>query len=572
MPLSLSALMKARRDRLFASAIRQYGEECLESAGFFDDGTEPGTDMAQAISVRLPVTSLNKVVTRLASLSGSVGKAVVLVTSGGFCPIHPGHIAMMESARREVESRGFFVAGGFITPDHDQYVQSKCGSEAIPAPYRIDLVSAATATSDWLDVDPWAALYLDRAINFSDIIRRMELYLAHHLRQEIEVFFVCGSDNAGFSRAFNDHSALVLVPRTGTTNLADRVRESERVMVCKDHIANDLSSTKVRSSQPGATAVQSSLYAREVLQDRKPAIEQSLRWSEPARVTILLRDEEEWAVSHWATQFGEPVIEAQRRFAQGVATLCERIYRVGYPGAEVSVRRLSLSHQTSFMQSRLRQIPLPSISLDPCIQGDWNIDVSRLFSLNDTKRLTDLVSRPGSSSLQDQLAKLPPGDYVLFDDDIATGKTIERFVQQLPTGVNINQILTGHREIADVSLNTAEGYSGDHLSDIGDIRDFLIGAKQGGLVARLFDGTITRVPYLAPYVSNTSRMSIPVSHELEFSRRLWELNCELFADIPSPIRVRDCEPTFHRFALFLGFTQETTLLDICEWHMQILRH
>ena len=50
---------------------------------------------------------------------------VVLLSTGGFDPIHDGHIYMMEFAKEALEKKGYHVIGGYLSPSHESYVSTK---------------------------------------------------------------------------------------------------------------------------------------------------------------------------------------------------------------------------------------------------------------------------------------------------------------------------------------------------------------------------------------------------------------------------------------------------------------
>lgn len=76
----------------------------------------------------------------------------VLVMSGSFSPVHTQHIRAMEAVRIALQNAGWIVAGGFLAPSDDQYVQSKGNIVAFSFSRRTELCRLATGQSDWLDV------------------------------------------------------------------------------------------------------------------------------------------------------------------------------------------------------------------------------------------------------------------------------------------------------------------------------------------------------------------------------------------------------------------------------------
>ncbi len=552
---------KALCDPFYAALIRHYGADQVTAAGFFDDGAPCGTDMASVTDLRLLVTPVAKVGNLLAQHAASgtplLRAPVVLLASGAFCPIHSGHLLMMESAKRELERRGRFVVGGFLAPDHDGYVGEKCGAGALPSCERVHLAQAATSDSAWLSVDPWAALYLDRAVNFTDIIRRLTRYLGMHLRSDIEVAFVCGGDNAGFSRAFREQGMLVIVPRGATgISVDEELLETERVLVAQEHVPNGVASRAIRAgSRTG------------VVPRVAEELERLNRCKDASEVTVRLRDEEQWLVEPWMNRISASVlVAAQRDFASSLQRIVKECLQEGYRVADTSVTRLLLSSQRDVVRRFAQEQVLPIISLDACISGDISVGISRHFELTSGERCQGLFPRPGSAPLSEQVSCIPPGRYILMDDDIATGRTVRDFIALLPAGVLVDRVVSIHQLECAEGLCTTEVANQDQIIDVGDVRDFLVGAREGGLVVRLPNGRVGRVPYLAPYVTLFNRMSFPISQEKIFSERVWQLNARFFECLPVSLRVDDASESFQELARYLGFLGEDSLAAVCKWH------
>jgi hypothetical protein len=113
----------------------------------------------------------------------------------------------------------------------------------------------------------------------------------------------------------------------------------------------------------------------------------------------------------------------------------------------------------------------------------------------------------------------------LFDDDSFTGGTFKKASSLI--GENL---ILGYKTLIK---RTDE--------EIADIRDFIIGAKFGGLVVRLPNGKIGRVPYFMPFSCPSTRASIPFEFAQEFSVKMLELNKEILSDkklgdLPEPNR------------------------------------
>ena len=133
---------KIARDPYLAPLCRKHGDEAAFAAGFFldDEPEDAALDDVDWLCTPRPKRYI------------ATERPVVLLATGGFCPVHAGHIEMMERARAAVEGAGFVVIGGYLSPGHDAYLQAKCGAMAIPAQERLRQCAKATASSDWLSV------------------------------------------------------------------------------------------------------------------------------------------------------------------------------------------------------------------------------------------------------------------------------------------------------------------------------------------------------------------------------------------------------------------------------------
>jgi hypothetical protein len=166
---------------------RSWSEAGLAEVGFFDDGLSPG-GLAAVLDDRRWITPTHHL----------ARDGVVLCTTGAFSPFHAGHLRMLEIAKATLEAKGVAVAGALVQPDHDAYVSGKDGGRAAcPAFERVHLAGEATRHVPWLAVDPWAAAYQDRALNYTTILERTRRLLGDR-----KVVYVFGSDNAGFARVF----------------------------------------------------------------------------------------------------------------------------------------------------------------------------------------------------------------------------------------------------------------------------------------------------------------------------------------------------------------------------------
>ena len=558
---SSSLLNKVLRDPYYGPTyMLSRSLESVLDAGFFNDGEqeiEAGNFELRAGHDWL-MTPFHKVQQRLSLLAeGEARPLIVLLSTGAYCPPHSGHLRIMEIAKDELERRGCAVLGGYLSPSHDGYVQPKCGGGALDAAHRLCLCHEMVRDSDWLMADGWEALGCRVPLNFTDVMARLEAYLAEHITspRPIEVAYVFGSDNARFARAFLAKGRCVCVLRPGAEERFVRYNQMEGVASCERLVfaatpSYDLSSTRVRN---GSAAVQhvacSNLYTSWTTAPER----------ERGQTHYYMRDEGQWAFSDWLEGRDPGALNsAWSELRDGVMDLVKQAHlQIMHPdvATEVTFAVQRLEDQRS--QAARMNAGDKVISLDPCIEGDINLGVARRFAVSAPGSFIKMGTRPGSASLEAQIAGIPDGDYVLFDDDIATGGTMRWAQSLLPERIRIKEAraLTSCRKADD-----------GRVVEILDCRDFLAGAREGGLVVHLGDGTLARAPYCLPYVSPADRASLPVGSELEFSRQLWLLNERFFNAQSTPILLGEASAFFQRLVRRLPFCEATPMSEVCRWH------
>lgn len=477
---------KIARDPYLSLLHRTSGEAAVYESGFFlDDDPEDA-----------PLDDVDWLCTPAPKLRISGARPAVLLSTGGFCPLHAGHLEMMERARVAALAAGYDVVGGYLSPGHDAYLQHKCGPLTPHTRDRLRHCAAAIAGSSWLSLDPWEAMHRRVAVNFTDVTARLERYLQRHVHPGLQVLFVCGGDNARFASAFSERGHCIVVSRPGSEG---EVARWQRRLAGQAHV------TWVEGGHPAAS--------------------RTMRTA-PASVTrprLVLRLEDERAVRSLG-------LRSYATFQQQLVELLGRYADVRCTGMDSPAFGPHV------------------INLDALHRAQHELAISRLFALGGYEAL-GFVARPGSDSLEAQLQRIPPGSYVLHDDDCVTGSTLDAARALLPA----------HVIVRDTRL--AITHADDE--DVVDARDFLLGADDGGLVVALPSG-LARAPYLLPYVDPAVRAGIAASHA--FSIELWSLNAQTFAgtglcvrDLPAPAR-----------ALFTS-ADDTRLEALCRTHVTRLQ-
>ena len=376
---------KINRDCFYKDLYKKYGFDYIVNAGFFNDTAKRDVNIVDTMKI---------LCTPIAGFKLKKKKNCVLISTGAFAPIHAGHINMMEAAKAKVEEEGWNCLAGYLSPGHDEYISQKNGNDAIPVHYRIQLINEAIKDIPWLKVDPWEGIFNKVAVNFTDVIYRLEAYLKYHFNCDITVFFVCGSDNARFARTFENKGHCVIVDRpNAVATYSQKVSElciehSKRILECDGNV--DLSSTQVRKE---------------------------LKWKVPEKKKLQLRVNGE---------------------ENELMTILSKYYS--------SITKHKISEQRGqFLKNQNK-----TISLDAVISGTFDLKISRAYDFFGINNL-GFVNRPESESINKQIQKINKKfSYTLFDDDIHTGNTM-RYVKSLLENKNIKI-----GQISSLNISTPE--------------------------------------------------------------------------------------------------------------------
>lgn len=141
-----------------------------------------------------------------------------------------------------------------------------------------------------------------------------------------------------------------------------------------------------------------------------------------------------------------------------------------------------------------KNIPV-AINLDPFsrISTHHILDVCRVFSYKQEKSLR-IQERPNTPKLTSQIDIIPPGNFMLLDDDICTGfttKAIKDMIENRRKDIKITkEVSLMHVWCKEIGLNS------NNIYDIIDAHDFIPSSSENaGLVMENKDGAINRVMY-----------------------------------------------------------------------------
>lgn len=494
-------MSQLKYEPFYNELAKEHGEQKAYETGYFDPSHHK---INWKKHVNLPCTPVNF----LAKPKYDNTKLAIIISTGAHCPLHDGHIEMMISAKINLQSEGYQVVGGYLSPGHDEYIKYKNGDNWMSIGQRMDWANKMIKDHQWLSIDPWEGVFAPGAVNFTSVVYRLQQYLKkfydHYDRTKI--FFVCGKDNARFLEPFlNTEIGTVVVnrPNYKWDQYADLKSDN---VIFATNLYNENSSTRVRETDE---------YKAFRIKNKKQ---------------LFLR---------MNYNFVEKQIQvlAKKEFSQ--------------------VWTLDIEEQKGNFFRQIIQDKIV-INLDSEIIVDHEnvkpLEISRFYDNFGQKNLKH-INRIGSKSVKDQIVNLIKDKYIkecyLFDDDICSGGTMDFAEWQLN---NYGIKVLGR-------LSFASGQSSD--KEVLDTKDFLIGYLNGGLTTKIKKEYV-RVPYVYPFICPTVRAS--VTNPLSFSIEVWKINMDFWKDKEATIYNT---PSLH-FLTKLGFKQSDTIYSVCEYYYNFL--
>lgn len=524
---------KILRDEYYSEVYKKYlSIDIVIKAGFILDSID--LEDIDYYNLNFLTTPVSKIIENMKDKD--IKNPVVLLTTGGFDPIHEGHLYMMDFAKKVLEKKGYNVVGGYLSPSHESYVSTKPYYK-INSYERLDLCQECVKDSKWLMIDPFESIYVKTYINFTDIIQRLELYLRKHVNPNIQVAYVFGGDNSEFMYCFENKGIGICIEREGYSEKFNQMKNK-----CKGKNNFFINNKSIVST-----------YSSRNIRQREGYDYNNQNYSKEDG-DYVIRNEGMTPLLSYKQNVKEEVL--QKAHEEFLKQLIELI-RTAFDN-QLDVKTINMEEQLKKAYSILEA--KQTISLDTYYRGTYNIETSRLFDISDIqKKYISLIGRIGHDTVKNQIQKIEDGNYILVDDDSATGKTIREVMSNLPERINIEQIF----------LLASMG--NEKIFDIVDLRDFIIGAKNGGLVVRLPNKEIARSPYMLPYVSLKTRGTISASKETEISIKLWKMNKEFYQKISDNITLGQTDSGFKKLMNYIGFKDDTLLVDICDWHIKKLK-
>lgn len=245
------------------------------------------------------------------------------------------------------------------------------------------------------------------------------------------------------------------------------------------------------------------------------------------------------------------------KIKQGFINQLIAIYHEAFLG-NIEFKKVNMDEFISKARKKLKG--KKTISLDQLYKGDYNISLARVYNIADIQKThLHYSTRPEdlNQTLFKQISDIPAGKYTIVDDDQATGGTIRFLKSLLPIDVEI--------EDNCLYMDSDLGYKSFTAMYA---KDFMFGALGGGLVVKLPNNELARVPYIFPYVNLCVRAVVPPENEFKFSLNVLKLNKSFFEQLGNNLKLKDMDLGFVIAMKFLGFDENDEIVNIINWHIE----
>lgn len=176
----------------------------------------------------------------------------------------------------------------------------------------------------------------------------------------------------------------------------------------------------------------------------------------------------------------------------------------------------SLTKNVSVFTEDHENISIENLHLDNYVSldvyhGNHKVRCSRLFEIEtDQIAPKDVIFKNEKDLAFDNL----------FDDDSISGNTIRMLEEKKGERFSTKSFL--------INLVRDRFFKGKKIIDVVDARDFVLGAKEGGLYVETKNGKRFKVPYIYPFVNLTTRANIPDEKQINFTIDILKLNRAIY--------------------------------------------
>lgn len=408
----------------------------------------------------------------------------IVVFTGCFNPLHNGHTYTLEAARKHIKTLNNNPIMCILSPAHDEYSSSKINNTG-------DIHSRIVQMKDFMNdnhhsyvnvvIDSFAATKYSTDVNFTYIIERYEEILKQ-LSVNAKIFFVYGSDNAefGYVLATNNINGIC-VKRTDDDSRMCNVIATLKSKKCNYKLIHN------EFDNPHSTLNSTSIRSR--------------------KKTYFIRNDLKYALPNVDE-------ETRNNYADTITNAFNQVFE----GSDVSIKVIDIDSQ---MVNIERSSNVAIISLDKFYRGDFNLNISRVFTPNTFQDTADsfyVANEKDFVSYITQAKKDGIESFIIVDDDKSTGRTsayvkhlIESNYTKLPS-IQFKYLIEIHVDYNEYSIY-----------DIVDMRDFVCGSLYGGLLCRVAS-KYRRFMYYSPEVNLATRAKIPSNKIKAFVEAMVKMN------------------------------------------------
>jgi nicotinamide mononucleotide adenylyltransferase len=177
-------------------------------------------------------------------------KNCIIVACGAFSPITYGHLRMFEMAKDKLQSLGFKVHKGILSPVSDHYWKKGLLSSF----HRVNMCRNGVKDSDWIECDEWESKQ-DRFTPTVDVLQHFQ----DENGKDTQVFFLGGADLVNsfthpewwtvqeVEKMTNFFTTVVIERKEFPLLQHPLIEEiNDRLIHIPQEVQNDISSTKLR--------------------------------------------------------------------------------------------------------------------------------------------------------------------------------------------------------------------------------------------------------------------------------------------------------------------------------------
>lgn len=458
-------------DKFYQSIKNDYTLKEFLEAGYINE------EKNQTVDFNFPTTPLP-----LIEEFHTNKKNAILISTGSFAPIHEGHLEKLKIAKKHLENKNYHVVCAYLSPSHDEYViNQKIKNTEYNIFNRINWINKLLKKEEnqWIKLDLWESLFNTLPINFTSVIIHIEnLFNTYFSSNNFDIFYVYGSDNHAFGRVFKSYGKGICIQRN-----EHKQPEYANVINLKNDFYKNKNSTNIRKNKLEQTKIK-----KENLNN----------------YICLLRDDLKRSLSkNVINQFSK---NEQDAFVSSVKMLWKKYNKMQLPVMVVNEKEEN---------KLLQKIDFEKIISLDLYHGENKKRISRLFQMNDYQHKPLCLYDTSNENFN------IPKSCFIFDDDSVSGNTFRYFEKKYNTKI-------------EKSITLADLFKIKHqveIFDVADIRDFLFGSLEGGLLTYYGD-KILKTPYIFPFINSETRLNINLKHAINFSLEVLNLNYLLYKNKP----------------------------------------